>query len=105
MTKADIINSISERTGLPKKDISTTVEAFMAEIRTCMAEKKEPVFLRGFGTFSIKHRAKKTARNISKNITIIIDAHDLPAFKPAKSFIARLDEGFSVDNDNDDDED
>ena len=90
MTKADIINSISETTGLPKKDISTTVEAFMAEIRTCMAEKKEPVFLRGFGTFSIKHRAKKTARNISKNTTLVIDAHDIPSFKPARSFVEKM---------------
>ena len=80
MTKADIINSISERTGLPKKDISTTVEAFMAEIRVCMAEQKESVFLRGFGTFTIKHRAKKTARNISKNTTLVISLYLLLLF-------------------------
>ena len=90
MTKADIINSIAEKTGLPKKDIATTVEAFMSEIRTCMADQKENVFLRGFGTFSIKHRAKKTARNISKNTTLVIDEHDIPAFKPAKSFIEKM---------------
>ena len=88
--KADIINNIAEKTGLPKKDISTTVEAFMSEIRTCMAEQKESVFLRGFGTFTIKHRAKKTARNISKNTTLVIDEHDIPAFKPAKSFIEKM---------------
>ena len=90
MTKADIINNIAEKTGLPKKDIATTVEAFMDEIRTCMAEQKENVFLRGFGTFTIKHRAKKTARNISKNTTLVIDEHDIPAFKPAKSFIEKM---------------
>lgn len=90
MTKADIINNIAEKTGLPKKDIATTVEAFMAEIRVCMAEQKENVFLRGFGTFTIKHRAKKTARNISKNTTLVIDEHDIPAFKPAKSFIEKM---------------
>ena len=90
MTKADIINNIAEKTGLPKKDITTTVEAFMAEIRMCMSEKKEPVFLRGFGTFTVKHRAKKTARNISKNTTMVIEAHDFPAFKPAKSFAAKM---------------
>ena len=90
MTKADIINKIVEDTGLPKKDVAATVEAFMEEIRHSMAEKKENVYLRGFGTFTVKHRAKKTARNISKNTTIVIDAHDFPAFKPAKSFIAKM---------------
>ena len=90
MTKADIINKISEDTGLPKKDVGATVEAFMEEIRNSMAVRKENVYLRGFGTFTIKHRAQKTARNISKNTTMIIDAHDIPAFKPAKSFVAKM---------------
>ena len=90
MTKADIINKIVEDTGLAKKDVAATVEAFMEEIRCSMAENKENVYLRGFGTFTVKHRAKKTARNISKNTTIVIDAHDFPAFKPAKSFIAKM---------------
>ena len=90
MTKADIINNIAEKTGLPKKDIAIAVEAFMGEIRDCIAKDKEPVFLRGFGTFTIKHRAKKTARNISKNTTLVIEAHDFPAFKPAKSFIEKM---------------
>ena len=93
MTKADIINKISEDTGLPKKDVGATVEAFMEEIRNCMAIRKENVFLRGFGTFTVKHRAQKTARNISKNTTMIIDAHDIPAFKPAKSFVAKMQKG------------
>ena len=90
MTKADIISNIVENTGLPKKDVAATVEAFMKEIRICMAEKKENVYLRGFGTFIIKHRAQKTARNISRNTTMVIDAHDIPAFKPAKSFIEKM---------------
>ncbi len=90
MTKADIISNIVETTGLPKKDVAATVEAFMNEIRVSMAENKENVYLRGFGTFTIKHRARKTARNISKNTTMVIDAHDIPAFKPAKSFIAKM---------------
>ncbi len=90
MTKADIINKIVEDTGLPKKDVGATVEAFMEEIRNCMAVQKENVYLRGFGTFTIKHRAQKTARNISKNTTMVIDAHDIPAFKPAKSFVAKM---------------
>ena len=90
MTKADIINNIVETTGLPKKDVAATVESFMQEIRTSMSERKENVYLRGFGTFTIKHRAQKTARNISKNTTMLIDAHDIPAFKPAKSFIEKM---------------
>ena len=75
MTKAEIINKIAEETGLPKKDVAATVEGFMEEIRDCMAVRKENVYLRGFGTFTVKHRAKKTARNISKNTTLVIDAH------------------------------
>ena len=92
MTKADIISKIVESTGLPKKDVAITVEAFMNEIRVSMAEERENVYLRGFGTFTVKHRAKKTARNISKNTTMVIDAHDIPAFKPAKTFIAKVSE-------------
>ena len=91
MTKAEIINNIAEQTGLNKKEIAITVEAFMEEIRTSLANNKENVYLRGFGSFIVKHRAQKTARNISKNTTLVIEAHDLPAFKPAKSFIERMD--------------
>ncbi len=90
MTKADIINNIVEETGLAKKDVATTIEAFMEEVRNSLSERKEDVFLRGFGSFIVKHRAQKTARNISKNTTIVIEAHDFPAFKPAKSFIAKM---------------
>ena len=90
MTKADIIDKIAGDTGLPKKDVLATVEAFMEEIRICMAENKENVYLRGFGTFTVKRRAKKTARNISKNTTLVIEAHDFPAFKPSKSLIEKM---------------
>ena len=90
MTKADIITKISEQTGVAKKDIAATVEAFMEEIRVSLAENKENVYLRGFGSFIVKHRAQKTARNISKNTTLVIDAHDFPAFKPATSFIEKM---------------
>jgi len=90
MTKAEIINQISLQTGLPKKDVAITVEAFMEEIRTSLSQRKENIYLRGFGSFIVKHRAKKTARNISKNTTLVIDAHDFPAFKPAKSFIEKM---------------
>lgn len=89
MTKADIINNISAQTGLPKKDVSIAVEAFMEELRQSLIN-KENVYLRGFGSFIVKHRAQKTARNISKNTTIVIDAHDMPAFKPAKSFVEKM---------------
>ena len=90
MTKADIIDEIVTSTGIAKKDVSATVEAFMEVIKNNMLEKKENVYLRGFGSFIIKHRAEKTARNISKNTTMIIEAHDFPAFKPAKSFIEKM---------------
>ena len=79
MTKAEIINKIAEETGIAKKDVAATVEAFMEEIRVSLADNKENVYLRGFGTFTVKHRAAKTARNISKNTTLVIDAHDFPA--------------------------
>ena len=87
MTKADIINGIASSTGISKKDVSAVVESFMDAIKNSMLEKKENVYLRGFGRFIIKHRAEKTARNISKNTTITIPAHNFPSFKPAKTFI------------------
>lgn len=91
MTKAEIVNNIAEQTGLNKKEVAITIEAFMEEIRNSLADNKENVYLRGFGSFIVKHRAQKTARNISKNTTLVIEAHDLPAFKPAKSFMERMD--------------
>ncbi len=90
MTKADIIDEIVESTGVVKKDVSATVEAFMEVIRNSLLEKKENVYLRGFGSFIVKHRAEKTARNISKNTTIVIAEHDFPSFKPAKSFVSKM---------------
>ena len=90
MTKADIVNTIAQQTGMGKRETLIVVEAFMEEIRNSLVDNKENVYLRGFGSFIVKHRAKKTARNISKNTTLVIDAHDLPAFKPAKSFVDRM---------------
>ena len=87
MTKADIINEIAATTGISKKDVAVIVESFMASVKDSLLTKRENVYLRGFGSFIIKHRAAKTARNILKNTTMTIDAHDLPSFKPAKSFI------------------
>ena len=100
MTKADIINEVSIATGLPKKDVGVVVEAFMEQVKLSLVEKKENVYLRGFGSFNIKHRAAKTARNISKNTTIVIAAHDFPSFKPAKSFVSKM-KGEEVDESED----
>ncbi|WP_315403675.1 HU family DNA-binding protein [Hoylesella saccharolytica] len=90
MTKADIISEIAVQTGLQKKDISVTIESFMEIIKGSLLDNKENVYLRGFGSFIIKHRAEKTARNITRNTTITIAAHDLPCFKPAKSFVEQM---------------
>ena len=86
MTKADVINQITEATGLQRRDVAAVVESFMETIKDSLLNQKENVYLRGFGSFIIKHRAEKTARNITKNTTITIAAHDLPCFKPAKAF-------------------
>ena len=89
MTKADIVNEISRNTGIEKVTVQRTVEAFMEAVKESLVKDKN-VYLRGFGSFIVKKRAKKTARNISKNTTIIIPAHNIPAFKPAKSFINKV---------------
>lgn len=91
MTKAEIIDRIVENTGVQRREVSSTVEAFMDVIKDALLD-RENVYLRGFGSFIIKHRAEKTARNISKNITITIPAHDLPSFKPAKTFLEKMKE-------------
>jgi DNA-binding protein HU-beta len=89
MTKADIVNEISKNTGIEKITVQRTVEAFMETVKTSLVKEKN-VYLRGFGSFIVKKRAKKTARNISKNTTIIIPEHFIPAFKPSKSFISKV---------------
>jgi DNA-binding protein HU-beta len=86
MTKAEIVAEIASKTGIEKVAVQATVEAFMETIKKSMVN-GENVYLRGFGSFTIKKRAEKTGRNISKNTTIIIPAHNIPAFKPAKSFV------------------
>ena len=90
MTKAELIEKISGKTGVGKVEVSAWVEAFMEEVINSLTVEKEDVFLRGFGSFIVKRRAAKTARNISKNTTMIIETHDFPAFKPAKSFIEKM---------------
>lgn len=90
MTKADIINAVASETGMSKKEVAAVVESFMQNIKDSLLKRRQNVYLRGFGSFIIKHRATKTARNISKNTTITIAAHDLPSFKPAKSFVEEM---------------
>ena len=89
MTKADIVNEIAKSTGIDKLDVLKTVESFMDEVKKSL-EKGDNVYLRGFGSFIIKKRAQKTARNISQNTTIIIPEHNIPAFKPAKTFVMEV---------------
>ena len=89
MTKADIVNEISTTTGIEKGAVLETVEKFMEVVKDSLAN-GENVYLRGFGSFIIKKRSEKTARNISKNTTIIIPEHNIPAFKPAKVFMEEV---------------
>ena len=89
MTKAEIVNEIVEKTGLEKTEVLTTIEAFTDSVKENLA-KNENVYMRGFGSFVVKHRAEKTGRNISKNTTIVIPAHNIPAFKPAQTFVDKV---------------
>ena len=86
MTKADLVAKISDKLGIEKGDVQAKVESFMDEVKTSL-ESGDNVYLRGFGSFIIKTRAEKTGRNISKNTTIKIPAHNISAFKPAKIFL------------------
>lgn len=95
MTKADIVAEISETTGIEKVQVQTTVEAFMNSVKESLS-KGDNVYLRGFGSFIVKERAEKTGRNISKNTTIIIPAHNIPAFKPAKVFVSQVKDSVQV---------
>ncbi len=85
MTKAELANAVSADCGLTQAESLAAIESVMKVIKETL-QKKENVYLRGFGTFDLKHRAEKTARNISKNTTIVVPAHDLPHFKPCKEF-------------------
>jgi DNA-binding protein HU-beta len=89
MTKAELVNIISNKLGTEKNETQKIIEAFMQEIRTSMYD-GDNVYLRGFGSFIIKTRAAKTGRNISKNTAIEIPAHNIPAFKPSKSFVEKV---------------
>jgi DNA-binding protein HU-beta len=89
MTKADIVADIATETGLEKTEVLRAVEAFMVSIKTSLAQGNN-VYLRGFGSFIIKERAQKTGRNISQKTTVIIPAHNIPSFKPAKTFVEKI---------------
>ena len=89
MTKADVISRIAEKTGIDKADVTTTVETLFAVVKDSMAE-GENIYVRGFGSFVNKKRAKKIARNISKNTAIVIDEHYVPNFKPSKVFVEQI---------------
>jgi DNA-binding protein HU-beta len=89
MTKAEIVAEIANKTGIEKVAVQATVEAFMDTLKNSMISGQN-VYLRGFGSFIIKKRAEKTGRNISRNTTIIIPAHNIPSFKPAKSFVTKV---------------
>ena len=89
MTKADVIDAIVDETGMVKKDVTVVVEAMMKVIRDTMCN-DENVYLRGFGTFVVKQRAAKIARDISKNTSIEVPAHKIPGFKPSKSFVEKM---------------
>jgi len=95
MTKAEVVAEIANKTGLEKVDVQKTVEAFMSTVKNSLTN-GENVYLRGFGSFIIKERAEKTGRNISKNTTIIIPAHCIPAFKPSKEFVNEVKESVKV---------
>lgn len=89
MRKADLVTAISDKTGVPKVDVLVTLESFFKEVKDSLAE-GENVYIRGFGSFIVKKRAKKIGRHIKKNIAIEIPEHFIPAFKPAKIFVEQV---------------
>ncbi len=89
MTKADIVNEIAKNTGVEKVLVQDIIEAFMESVKGSLIQ-HENVYLRGFGSFIVKKRAEKVARDILKNTTITIPEHNIPAFQPAKSFVAKV---------------
>lgn len=92
MTKAEVVTEIAEKTGIEKVAVQVTIETFMKVIKGALAT-GDNVYLRGFGSFVVKHRAEKTGRNISKNTSVIIPAHNVPSFKPAKLFTDKVKKG------------
>ncbi len=89
MIKAEIVNEVAQATGVQKDQVLASIDGFMEVVKNSLA-KGEPVYLRRFGSFIINHMAEKTARNITKEVTITIPAHDIPAFKPSKEFVNQI---------------
>jgi DNA-binding protein HU-beta len=89
VTKAEVITKISDKTGIQKDDVTQTIEAFFKVVKDSMAD-GDNIYVRGFGSFVNKKRAKKIARNISKNTAIVIEEHYVPSFKPSKVFIEKI---------------
>jgi len=89
VTKAEVITEIADKTGIDKADIAQAVESFITVVKNSMAD-GENIYIRGFGSFVNKKRAKKVARNISKNTAMVIDEHFVPSFKPAKDFVEQI---------------
>ncbi len=89
MTKADVINEIADKTGIDKADVQASVEAFFSVVKNNMIN-GENVYVRGFGSFINKKRARKIARNISKNTAMVIGEHYIPTFKPSKLFVEKV---------------
>ncbi len=96
MRKADLVASISEKTGVPKVDVLVSLETFFKEVKDSLSE-GENVYIRGFGSFIIKKRARKIGRHIKKNIALEIPEHCIPAFKPAKIFVEQVKENAPMD--------
>jgi DNA-binding protein HU-beta len=96
MRKADLVSRIAEKTDIPKVDVLMTLETFFSEVKDSLA-KKENVYIRGFGSFIAKKRAKKIGRNIKQNKAIVIPAHYIPAFKPAKAFVSKVKDQVAVE--------
>ena len=89
MRKADLVNAISEKTGVAKVDVLVTLEEFFKEIKGSLSG-GENVYIRGFGSFIIKRRAEKVGRHIKRNEAIVIPEHFIPSFKPAKTFVEEV---------------
>ncbi len=96
MRKSDLVNNISEKTGIPKVDVLVTIESLLKEIKTNLSQ-GDNIYIRGFGSFITKKRAAKIGRNIKKNIAVEIPEHYIPAFKPSKEFVNEVKENFKRD--------
>ncbi len=95
MRKADLVTNIAEKTGVPKVDVLVSLEAFFKEVKHSLSD-GENVYIRGFGSFILKKRARKIGRNIKMNESIEIPAHFVPSFKPAKVFVDEVKENVKV---------